>query len=105
LCERNGVKHTYTGAFTTDSLVHWVNKQSNPLIIPVDKCDDLSTKVTYSSLSLVYFGAATGELYHSFARAARANEKYLYFLAGSDCAESYETVQNSITAFRSFGRP
>ncbi len=67
------------GALTSDSLVTWVNKHSNPLIIPLKVCEDLSTKMTYSSMSLVFFGDPTGEMYHSFARAARVNQNYMYF--------------------------
>ena len=92
------------GPLNTDSLVTWINKNSNPLIIPVNKCEELGQKLTYSSLSLAFFGESKGEMYHSFARAARANSNFMYFQVSLSCTDEYQTEENSIVAFRSFGR-
>ena len=39
----------------------------------------MSTKLSYSTLSLVYFGKSTGEMYYNFVRAARVKANFLFY--------------------------
>jgi len=67
------------GEPTAEAIVMWVNKNSNPLIIKIDDCDALSMKLSYSTMSLVYFGKSTGEMYYNFVRAARVKANFLFY--------------------------
>lgn len=101
----DGKDQEYTGGRTTDTIVNWITKKTGNPSEDV-ACADLDAKAT-GKLNAVYYGEKTGKAYDAFLAAAKdgANEKFVFWNTGAECAEKVGAAANGIAVRRTFDEP
>jgi len=101
----NGKDVEYTGGRTTDTIVNWITKKTGNPSEDV-ACADLEGKAT-GKLNAVYYGEKSGANYDAFIGAAKdsANEKFVFWNTGAECADKVGAAANGVAIKRTFDEP